>query len=106
MKERIILPEDIEGFGRYLRGEEREPGTVEKYCRDARAFARWLHGRRVTKELTVGWKEHLHGDGYAPVTINSMLVALNHFLCFLGWSELRGRPCGSSEKCSAARTGN
>lgn len=43
----------------------------------------------VDKETTVGWKSHLTGEGYAPVTVNSMLSALNGFLRFMGWEESR-----------------
>jgi len=89
MEKYIISSNNIAAFGRYLRAEEREPGTIEKYCRDVRAFAAWLDGRGVTKERTVGWKEHLRAAGYAPVTINSMLVAVNRFFRFLGWDSFR-----------------
>ena len=39
----------------------------------------------MTKELAAGWKEHLLEQGYAPVTINAMLTALNRFFAFAGW---------------------
>ena len=85
MGERQISGSQIAAYGSYLRAEERSPGTVEKYLRDVRAFARWLGGRPVTKELAAGWKEHLLEQGYAPVTINAMLTALNRFFAFAGW---------------------
>lgn len=89
MEVQMIFREEIEEFRQSLRGEEREPGTIEKYCRDVRAFAAWLQGRAVSKERTVEWKEHLRASGYAPVTINSMLVAVNRFFRFLGWDRFR-----------------
>lgn len=67
----------IAASGQHLRREERSPGTVEKYLRDVRAFAAWLEGRAVTREPTAGWKEHLSKTGRAPVTVNSMLAAVN-----------------------------
>lgn len=54
MGERQISGSQIAAYGSYLRAEERSPGTVEKYLRDVRAFARWLGGRPVTKELAAG----------------------------------------------------
>lgn len=89
MEKNVILDEEINRFSHYLYTEEREPGTIEKYCRDVRSFVRWLQGKEVTKEQTMGWKEHLRLAGYAPVTINSMLVALNRFLHFMGWDSFR-----------------
>lgn len=84
-----LTAEQIAAFGQYLRGEERSPGTVEKYLRDVRAFAAWLDGKAVTKEMAAGWKEHLIAENYAPVTINSMLSAINAFFAFAGREDCR-----------------
>lgn len=89
MGKHIIADRQISVFEKYLQSEEREPGTIEKYCRDVRAFAAWLGGREVTKERAVAWKDHLRSAGYAPATINSMLVAVNRFFHFLGWDMFR-----------------
>lgn len=79
----------IKHYEVHLRAEERSDGTVEKYLRDVRAFARFLDGRPVTKELAALWKQDLLDQGYAPVTINSMLAALNGLFRFLGWETYR-----------------
>lgn len=79
----------LAAFERYLHLEEREPGTIEKYLRDVRAFAAWLEEKPLDKEATVAWKEHLLAAGYAPSTINSMLIAVNRFFRFQHWEELR-----------------
>ena len=84
-----IGKEQLTGFERHLRLEEREPGTIEKYLRDIRAFAVWLEEKPLDKEAAVAWKEHLLASGYAPSTINSMLVALNRFFRFQRRDELR-----------------
>ena len=84
-----LTPERIAAYGLYLKQEERTPATLEKYLRDLRAFLVWLDGRPVTKELAHQWKEELQARGYAPVTINSMLSALNGLFRFLGWEECR-----------------
>lgn len=86
---RHIGTEQLEAFERHLRLEERESGTIEKYLRDVRAFAGWLEGRTLNKEAVVAWKEHLLKKGYAPSTINSMLIAVNQFFRFRHWDELR-----------------
>ena len=75
--------EHLHRYSLYLKTQERAPGTREKYLRDVSAFTRWLDGRPVTKELTHEWKEHLLAEGYAPVTINSMLAAVNGLFRFL-----------------------
>ena len=79
----------IASFARYLQTEERSPGTVEKYLRDVKRFAVWLGAGEVTKKSASDWKEHLKEAGYAPVTINSMLAAVNTFFQFMGWQDCR-----------------
>ena len=78
-------------FRRYLEGEERERGTVEKYIKDAGAFLAWLGPRALTKEAASGWKEHLRGSALQPETVNSKLAALNKFLAFRRRPECRVR---------------
>lgn len=84
MEEIRLTPERITAYGLYLRREENAPGTVEKYLRDVRAFAAWLEGRAVTKELATQWKDHLLATGHVPGTVNSMLAAANSLFRFLG----------------------
>ena len=82
-----LTVEQIASYGQFLYREERSSGTIEKYLRDINTFVQWLGDRDVTKELTATWKSRLLEQGYAPVTINSMLSALNGLLKFLGWNE-------------------
>lgn len=82
-----LTEERIASYARHLQLEEKSPGTVEKYLRDIRAFAVWLDHRPANKELSASWKSCLLEQGYAPVTINSMLSALNGLFKFLGWNE-------------------
>lgn len=89
MKERVLKPDQMDTFAWYLREEEREPGTVEKYLRDVRMFADWAGNREVHKKLSTDWKEHLKASAYQPETINSKLSALNKFFTFLGWNDCR-----------------
>lgn len=91
MKDLTLTPEHIRAFARALRCNERSPATVEKYLRDARAFAAWLGDRPVSRELAAAWKERLLQDGLAPATVNAKLSALNGLLAFLGRADCRVR---------------
>lgn len=91
MDKRIITQGRLERFAAALRREERSAGTVDKYLRDVGALALWLNGREVCAEAVAGWKERLLHLGYAPVTINSMLSAVNSFLRCMGWENCRAR---------------
>ncbi len=82
---------ELEAFAGYLRAEEREPATIEKYLRDIRAFLTWSEGRDMSRELSAAWKDHLKRSGLQPETVNSKLSALNKFLFFLGRPECRMR---------------
>lgn len=81
--------EKIEDFLEHLQIEERSEGTIQKYRRDLNAFFGWIGDKAVTKEAASGWKEYLLSRHYKPVTINSMLSALNSFFCFCGRYEYR-----------------
>lgn len=84
-----ITPEKIHLFLQLLREEERSAGTIENYQRHIKAFAVWADGEAVTKELAAKWKAHLLARGYAPGTVNTILVPLNRFFSFLGWHGCR-----------------
>ena len=86
-----LTVENISSYRDFLIGEERSPGTIDKYLRDINAFRLWLDGRAVTKESAADWKTFLSGEGYAPVSVNAMLSALNGLFAFLGWGECRGK---------------
>ena len=89
MNARQITARQIARFETHLRRQERSPGTIENYLRHVRAFARWTKGCPVTKELTAAWKSQLLAQGYAPVSVNAMLAALNGLLSCLGWTDCR-----------------
>lgn len=89
MEGRIIKPEIVERFQKYLTEEEKSNATVEKYIRDVRAFAAYTNGAEVTKEVVIGYKQHLLDESYAVRSINSMLASLNSLFSFLGWTELK-----------------
>lgn len=81
----------LSAFAIHLHVEERSHGTVEKYVRDVRRFLCWKGSKMLDKEQVSMWKVQLSVDGYTPETINSMIVALNRFLDFIGRSDCRVR---------------
>ena len=69
----------------YLYEEEKSEATVQKYLRDIRAFKSYLKARPVAgRETVIDYKQWLESQGYAVSSINSMLVAINGLLAFLG----------------------
>ena len=91
MNERILTAEQFDAYSCWLRQSERSPATIEKYLRDVQAFAHWLNGKPVTKELVTGWKEYLQSEHRAPASVNAALSALNGLFCFLGWADCRAK---------------
>lgn len=89
MNKHTLIPARIAAYAAHLRAEERAAATVDKYLRDVRIFAAWLDGRPVTKETAAQWKSALTQQGYAAVTVNTKLSAVNGLFHFLGWDECR-----------------
>ncbi len=80
------MKERLSAFERHLITEEKSAASIEKYLRDVRCFLSFLGDRTLCKEETIAFKEHLTAQ-YAPVSVNSMLIALNGFLRFVGQSD-------------------
>ena len=80
---------DLRNFGEFLRREDKSPGTVEKYVRDAAGFAAYMGGAELTRDAVAAWRDGLAARGYAPVTVNSMVASVNALLRFLGREECR-----------------
>ena len=83
MAEQKNYTTELQQFEKYLLDEEKSAATIEKYLRDIRGFCLYLAGRQISKEETITYKERLTVD-YAPASVNSMLIALNRFLRFIG----------------------
>jgi len=84
-----ITLELLQKFTDYLKYEEREPSTIEKYLRDIQVFAKWLQGKEISKENLTSYKEYLIRKKYSPKTINGILSAINKFLTFIELSDLK-----------------
>ena len=89
MEYRTSTVEQIREFSRYLREEERETATIDKYSRDVKDFFIWLKDREISRERMGEWRGYLLQAGRKPVTINGKLSALNKFFTFLGWADCR-----------------
>ena len=89
MERKTVTKKEIRQFSDALAEEERSAGTIEKYVRDVRKFSAWLGGAEVTRERTASWRDGLLERGYAPVTVNSMVAAVNQFFAFLGWEDCK-----------------
>ncbi len=51
MKNHQLTQRQIRAYAHHLQMEEKSGATMEKYLRDIRAFACWLDGRDISKEL-------------------------------------------------------
>ncbi len=79
--------EEIEHYRRELMEAEKSAATVEKYIRDIRTSVQWLgDDHAVSKERVIQYKEYLKNH-YKVTSTNSMLVALNRYFQYLGWSD-------------------
>ena len=80
-----ITEQSVLEFNRWLIGEERQPGTIEKYVRDVRELKAYLNGCELSNETASAWKTYLLNEkGLAPVTINSKLAAVGTYCRFAG----------------------
>jgi len=72
--------------------DEKSAATIEKYNRDIFSFYSFLpEGKHVDKEVVIRYKNHLVELKYAVSSINSMLVAVNSMLAYMGVYECRVR---------------
>lgn len=86
---KFITVERLQQFKDYLKNEEREKSTINKYLHDVQAFAGWLQEKEVSKENLTAYKEYLIKKKYNPKTVNGILSAINKFLAFAGWADLK-----------------
>lgn len=90
MKKRILSEKWIERYIDQLRNEEKAEATVEKYRRDIYAFFCFLPpDKKIEKEILIAYKNHLKAQEYAVASINSMLVAVNGFVSYMGAPDCR-----------------
>ncbi|GLC81283.1 tyrosine-type recombinase/integrase [Lacrimispora brassicae] len=90
-RKRDITPELIKRFAVYLREQEKSISTIEKYKRDLAVLCKFLGDVPLTKSALIDWKEYLTRQ-YAAASVNTMLAAVNTFLNFAGWVDLKVKP--------------
>ena len=92
-EEKRIWPGEklLTAFADMLVREERSRGTIEKYVRDVKHFGRWLseNSLEVSRETGTAWREALLEQGYQPVTVNSMVCAVNTFFKLMDMEHLK-----------------
>lgn len=87
----VLTAATIRRYLRHLQEQERAAATLQKYDHDLNALREWLGKRPLTKQTLLLWKEELVSQR-APATVNTILAALNGYLSFMGWVQLRLRP--------------
>lgn len=87
-EKKVLTMRLMERYIGYLWEQERAEQTIQKYQHDLRVLYEWLEGRAISKAMLIRWKEELM-ERYAAVSVNTMLAAVNGFLQFMGWGEMR-----------------
>ncbi len=92
MRKIVLSPHLLESFLKCLQQDEKAVATIEKYRRDIYTFYKFLpDGKEIEKERIIQYKQNLLEKGYAVASINSMLVAVNQLLCYIGADNCRVR---------------
>lgn len=73
----------IKMFEKALRADEKSEATIAKYLRDAQCFMDYKGEEPLTKERVIAYKQLLCAQ-YRVTSVNSMLAAVNSFLCVAG----------------------
>ena len=78
----------LEDYRAYLKSRDMKPNTVEKYIRDIRKFLVFIQTDKLDHDAVVRYREYLLSR-YKDTSTNSMLVALNGYLKYIGKKECR-----------------
>ena len=90
--EESFMKYDLEHYGQYLTECEKSKNTIEKYLRDVRTFLIFSGERELSKEIVLDYKKLLV-EKYRTSSVNSMLIAVNGYLNWIGRDDLRVRVC-------------
>ncbi len=88
IKRRIITKKLIKQYEYHLLEEEKSSATIKKYMRDILNLFRYVEGKPIDKLVILKWKSFLI-EKYSPASVNSMIAAVNGFMNYLGWTELK-----------------
>lgn len=78
----------LEQYENYLKCEEKSLATQKQYKSEIMRFLNYTAGENVSKELIIQYKEQLM-NRYQPVSVNTKLAAINGFLQFAGYGDLK-----------------
>lgn len=81
--------EILKGYIKHMVEDEKSEATIEKYVRDVTAFLQFAGDLSMSKELVLEYKSHLEEKGYQVTSMNSMLVAVNGYLDYIGYPEYK-----------------
>lgn len=96
------MQNELKKFEIYLEERENSPATISKYMRDVRTFLNYrercgaqafendMLAEEIDKKQLLSYKQWLI-QNYSVSSVNSMIVALNQFLIFIGLGRLRLR---------------
>lgn len=91
-------------YENYLYEKERQPNTIKKYLRDVRKFLAYAREREGEweggggeKELMIRYKTFLM-ENYQTASVNTMLIAVNGYLNFIGRRESCVKLCRVQRK--------
>ena len=79
----------IKKYKEYLILQEKSTATISKYLRDVSAFLAYIKDRKISKNESIQFKNHLIDANYSIRSINSMLASLNNYLDFIGKSDCK-----------------
>lgn len=89
MKKMKMTEAKMEAYRIYLMESEKSPSTIEKYLRDIHNFYQFLPEEKIIdREAVLLYKRQLIPK-YQISSANSMIIAVNGFLSFMGLEELR-----------------
>ncbi len=88
---RIITSELIHEYSLYLHECEKSDATIRQYIKDITLVSKYMNGREITKPVLIEWKNHITAR-YKAVSVNTMLAALNSFLEYTDWTDLKVKP--------------
>lgn len=92
MTELNSMDHNIKKYGEYLKDQEKSENTIRKYTHDAEGFAEYCDGRKPDREIVLAYKRHLL-EKYKISSVNSMLIAVNGFLTFIGCGNMKVHSC-------------
>ncbi len=88
---RIFTIELIQKYGSYLLEREKSEATIQQYVRAIKAVFEYMNGTEITKITLIEWKNYIK-EQYKVSSVNTMFAALNSFLDYLGWIDLKVKP--------------